>query len=162
MGFISGNTNNYIYLPQIKLKNKNCMKYLICLIGLFVNLNVYSQLNLGIGSSIIIEDLDFGLQIRSAYSVSEKVAVSGAFSYYLEKGTSYGIDLDAQFKLFNFSKVNIAPMAGINIRKKETLNTGLQLGFFIQVENEGIDIYLEPKAILDTDTVIALAGGIYF
>jgi hypothetical protein len=131
--------------------------------ALLISLNVFGQLNLGIGSSIILEDLDFGLQIRSAYNASEKIAVSGAFSYYLEKGTNYGIDLDAQFKLFNISKVKISPFAGINIRKKDSLNTGLQLGFFLQIENEeGIDIYIEPKAILDTDTVIALAGGIYF
>ncbi len=137
---------------------KQYIVVLLIMIGSFLNAQ-----NLGIGLSIIPEGGQFGFQARGAYNATEKVSISGAFNYFLKKGNKYGIDLDAQFKILSISDVKISPFAGINIgQRSEKLNTGLQLGLFIEIPRDGVDLYIEPKAILDENTVIAIAGGFYF
>jgi hypothetical protein len=119
--------------------------------------------NIGIGISLVPESTLYGFQARGAYNASEKVSVSGTFNYYFKKNSNFSIDLDAQFKILTISEVKISPIAGINIGKVAgNLSTGLQLGLFIEIPRDGVDLYVEPKAILDQQTVIALAGGFYF
>ncbi len=120
--------------------------------------------NLGLGITLVPESGLWGFQARGAYNATEKLAISAAYNFFVKKGTNFSLDIDAQFKILSKSNLNISPFAGINIGKRENANisTGLQLGLFILVPNEGIDFYVEPKAILDQETVIALAGGFYF
>jgi hypothetical protein len=120
--------------------------------------------NLGLGLTLVPESGLWGFQARGAYNATEKLAISAAYNFYVKKGTNFSLDLDAQFKILSIRNLNISPFAGINIGKREntSLNTGLELGLFILVPQEGIDFYVEPKAILDQETVIALAGGFYF
>ncbi len=134
------------------------------LVGIiFIAFNLKGQINLGIGAGFIPENLAFGLQIRSGVNATEKIAFSGAFTYYFKKDNTFGIDLDTQFKIIDISDVKISPLAGINIRQVDTkLNTALQLGFFIEIPKNSYHIYLEPKAILDNNSIISLAAGMYF
>jgi hypothetical protein len=122
-----------------------------------------AQVNFGVGASVIAEDLAIGPQVRGAYPATEKIAFSGAFSYFFKKSSSFSIDLDAQFKIINIEETRISPFAGINIRERGSkVSTALQLGFFIQVPKDSYELYIEPKAILDEDTVFAISGGLYF
>ncbi len=120
--------------------------------------------NLGMGISTVPESGLFGIQVRGAYIATEKLSISGAYNYYFKKSTNFSLDFDAQFRILSISNLSVAPFAGINIGKTENsnLNTGLQLGFFILVPRDGVDFYVEPKAILDQETVVAIAGGFYF
>ncbi|MBK8700200.1 MAG: hypothetical protein IPN29_11985 [Saprospiraceae bacterium] len=139
------------------------MKYLFVLIICLTGIYVTGQVRLGAGTSLIYEEKAFGMQIRGAYQSSDHVSFSGAFSYYFKKESNFGIDLDAQFHLVSIDKVKISPLAGANIRRSNSkLGTGLQLGFFIEISADNIGLYIEPKAILDENTVIVLSGGLYF
>jgi hypothetical protein len=139
------------------------MKINSIILLLFIATTGFSQANLGLGASFIPEIPNFGLQVRGAYTMSEKFALSGGYTYFFKKNNNLNIDLDAQFKLFNISDFRVSPFAGINIRKVESKTaTGLQLGFFIEIPKNSYHIYLEPKAILDDNSVIAIAGGFYF
>jgi hypothetical protein len=134
------------------------------LLLMFSCISVLKAQNLGMGLSLVPESGLFGFQVRGAYNATEKLSLSGAYSYYIKKGTNFSLDFDAQFKIINISDLSISPFAGINIGKKYTsgVNTALQLGLFIQIPRDGVDFYIEPKAILDANSVIALAGGFYF
>lgn len=139
------------------------MKISTIILLLFLSLSGISQSNLGIGMSVIPEITSFGLQVRGAHSLTENFAISGGYTHYFKKDNNLNIDLDAQFKIFDISNFKISPLAGINIRKVSgNVATGLQLGFFIEIPKNSYHIYLEPKAILDENTVIAIAGGFYF
>jgi hypothetical protein len=101
--------------------------------------------------------------VRSGVNVSEKIAFSGAFTYYFKKNNVFGVDLDTHFKIIEISEVKVSPIAGINIRQTDSkVNTGLQLGFFIEIPKDEYHLYLEPKAILDDNSVISIAAGFYF
>jgi hypothetical protein len=135
----------------------------IVILIVLLTVKLSGQINLGIGAGLLPEKLAFGLQIRSGVQATEKIAFSGGFTYYFKKNNSFGVDLDTQFKIIEISDVKISPVAGINIRQEEAkLNTGLQVGFFIEIPKNSYHIYLEPKAILDNNTIISLAGGLYF
>lgn len=139
------------------------MKGLYTLILIFCVHLSYGQVRLGIGSSVIPEQTSFGAQIRGAYQYTQSVAFSGTFGYYFKKDSNIAIDLDAQFKLIDLNSVTISPFAGATIRETaSSLGTGLQAGFFILVPTDGVDIYIEPKAILDNDTALVISGGLYF
>lgn len=130
---------------------------------MLVSISGFSQANLGLGMALLPETPAFGLQVRGAYSVTEKFAISGAYSYLFKEDNNFSIDFDSQFKIFNISDFKISPLAGINIRKVNAkVNTGLQLGFFIEIPKNSYHIYFEPKAILDENSIIALAAGLYF
>lgn len=144
------------------MKTKS-MKYLYTTILFFTLSSLPAQVKLGIGSTLIPEFKAFGAQVRGAYQHSEVVAFSGTFSYYFKKQTNLGIDLDAQFKLVDKSSFSIAPFVGATIRRiNASLGTGLQAGFFILMPTDGVDVYIEPKAILDDNTALVISGGLYF
>lgn len=144
------------------MKTKS-MKYFYTFM-LLVGINALNaQVKLGIGSSLIPEFKAFGAQVRGAYQHSEVVAFSGTFSYYFKKDSNLGIDLDAQFKLVDKTSFSISPFVGATIRRINTsLGTGLQAGFFIVMPTDGVDVYIEPKAILDDNTALVISGGLYF
>lgn len=135
----------------------------LVIVFLFLVKLAYAQANLGIGASLVPENSVFGLQVRGAYNSTEKIAFSGAFNYYFKKSSNFGVDLDCQFKIFNISDVLVSPFAGVNIRKiVGEVNTALEAGFFVEIPKNSYHLYIEPKIILDANTVIALAGGFYF
>ena len=139
------------------------MRISIALVALFFAFSGFSQANLGLGASVIPELTAFGLQVRGAYSMNEKFAISGGYTYIFKKNSNLNIDLDAQFKIFNISDFKVSPIAGINIRRLEGVtSTGLQLGFFLEIPKNSYHIYLEPKAVLDDNSVIVISGGFYF
>ncbi len=144
------------------MKTKS-MKYIYAILFLtFIN-TLSAQVKLGIGSTLIPEFKAFGAQVRGAYQHSEVVSFSGTFSYYFKKASNLGIDLDAQFKLVDKSSFSIAPFVGATIRRiNSSLGTGLQAGFFIVMPTDGVDVYIEPKAILDDNTALVISGGLYF
>lgn len=139
------------------------MKYFYAMLILTCFTSVGAQVKLGVGSSIIPEFKAFGAQVRGAYQHSDVVSFSGSFSYYFKKESNLGIDLDAQFKLIDKSSFSIAPFVGATIRRiNASLGTGLQAGFFIVMPTDGVDVYIEPKAILDDNTALVISGGLYF
>jgi hypothetical protein len=145
----------------MKLYSKK--KILSTIVFFFVVKLMSAQINLGIGAAVVPEKLQFGLQVRSGVYATEKIAFSGAFTYYFKKENVFGVDLDTQFKIIEISDVKISPLAGINIRQVDAkINTALQLGFFIEIPKNSYHLYIEPKAILDNNSVISIAGGLYF
>lgn len=139
------------------------MRALLILFFCFYAYFSTAQVKLGVGTTIVPEQTAFGAQIRGAYQHSNTVSFSAAFGYYFKKDSNFAIDLDAQFKIVDLSSVTVAPFAGATIRQTAgSLGTGLQAGFFIVVPTDGVDIYIEPKAILDNDTALVIAGGLYF
>ena len=139
------------------------MKTISIFVLIFFSIAGYSQANLGLGIAIHPETPAFGLQVRGAYSMTERFAISGAYSHLFKENYNFSIDFDNQFKLFEISNFRVSPFAGINIREvNDKVNTGLQLGFFIEIPKNSYHIYFEPKAILDENSLLTLAAGFYF
>lgn len=128
-------------------------------------------------SSISAQDLDFGagiqlvdgfeilgLQGKAIYGIDEKFDIAGAFTFYLEDGTGFGIDIDGQYKLLNVSdKFNLYPIAGLNVTKYSTgSNFGINIGAMFDFVFESYRFYAEPKIILKDGSPIVISGGILF
>ena len=144
--------------------------FLSALFGFFLSTIAFGQLNFGAGAQLIFDGTVFGLQGKALYNVNEQWRGTGTFTVHLEDGANWSIDLDAHYKILKVGEnINIAPMAGLNIFSSEgldgnTSNIGINLGAFIDfpIQDESLNLFVEPKITIDNYESFVLSAGVIF
>lgn len=137
---------------------------LTLIVGLSMLTFGYSQLNLGAGGQLISDGTIFGVQGKALYGVNESFDAAGTFTYHLESGVDWTIDLDAHYKLLTISdNFNIAPLAGLSITSTVvSTEVGLNLGamFDFTMGEKERHIYVEPKIVVGGVKSFVIAAGL--
>ena len=111
----------------------------------------------------LFREFKFGLQAKMMKEFDARFVISGAFTYYFEKNTSIAFDFDGRYKLVRIGNVGFEPLLGANIRRfGEFFDSSLNAGLFINYDANGVQVFLEPKIILDSKPVWVLTTGFVF
>lgn len=143
------------------------MKKIIFTFLLFASFITVSnaQFNFGAGAQMIFDGSVFGIQGKALYEVDETWRGSGTFTFHLEDGIDWTLDVDAQYKLLEVSdNFDLAPLAGISFTNFIFgSEIGINLGAFIDfVPSDSYHIYIEPKINLSGYESFVISGGILF
>lgn len=139
------------------------MKRLTLILGLFFTTITLSnaQFELGAGASLILDGTTFGVQGKALYGLSEKIDASGTFSYFLDSGGLYTIDLDAHYNLMTIgSNIELNPFAGLQMAGgfgDTDMNINVGAHFRIPV-GDNLLFYAEPKWVIGGSDLIISAG----
>ena len=125
---------------------------------------IAQEINIGVGPTFAFSPAVFGLQGRLSYGLNEKFAIAGTYSYYFKKNVNYSVETDIKYKLLNIQEYCVMPLVGVNLNRLYTDNTRVSLnaGLFIQIEREWVDLYFEPKFVLDDTSYFSLSSGLWF
>lgn len=142
---------------------KLTLALLLCIGSLSVS---HAQLNFGAGAQLIFDGSVFGVQGKVLYkNLTDQIDLSGSFTLYLEDGIDWAIDVDAQYQLTETDAgIRLYPFAGVNILKSfANTDIGINLGFGGRMKlTDSLDLYVEPKIILNNGSSLAVTAGVFF
>jgi hypothetical protein len=125
----------------------------------------FSQINAGIGSTLIFDGSTFGLQAKGIINIESQWRIAGAFNYYLDSVVDFSVDADVQYELLTIGdNFNIFPLAGLNILNAIKTDIGINLGLFMdyRVGKKNLHIYTEPKILINDGSSFVLSAGFMF
>ena len=124
------------------------------------------------GAGVTLLDGFFGVGARAHNSFTEDFAGQASFHYYFESlVTVYAIDVDVHYSGFDIGDVEnfaITPFAGLNIFRSSQsgfggTSTNLNIGVNGSLPlTDTLDLYIEPKFIIGSDTAFGISAGVYF
>jgi hypothetical protein len=132
--------------------------------------SAHGQLKFGAGINLLN---DIGIQGKVHNVFSETIAGQGSFTLFFSSGaTIFNIDLDAHYYAFDLGDLEsfaLTPFAGINIFSSSGENNsgrtdiGLNLGINGTLQlTETLELYVEPRIVINNGTDFGLAAGVYF
>ncbi len=139
--------------------------FFISFLLLFFSLACNAQLNFGLGTQVVIDNIVFGTQARAMYEVQENWRVSGTFTYHFDREFDWTIDSDVQYKLITLGDdTHLAPLLGFDINNGALrgIDIGANLGVFADFLIENFRIYVEPKFVLKKQSTFVISGGFFF
>lgn len=140
------------------------MKKLLVLI--FIIVGVYTaqgQIKAGAGVSTYYNSFLLGGQIKLGLPLADKLNLGVSGTYFLKKKSSFAFDVDVRYQLIEIGSTSFEPLVGFNIGKVGgNGGTSMNVGVFTLIERDRLDIYLEPKLIVDNKTIFVISGGVYF
>ena len=102
---------------------------LLAIISIALTFNSFAQISAGGGLSYGTEAETIGFNLRGQYNINENIDVVGGFTFFLPKKTSQTIffgtvetktsmwtfDIDGHYNFGIMDKLNVYPIAGLNI-----------------------------------------------
>jgi hypothetical protein len=161
---------------------------LLIAVALFVSSTAFSQFKFGAGVSVGTKagigvdgtKINFGLNVRADYTLSDDLAITGGFTYYLPtkyttttttavemKNTAFGFNADIKYYLMN-DDTKVYGLGGLNWISNKTTIAGIgialtQFGWEVGGGVEFGKIFVEAK--YDGNTLakqIVATVGLYF
>ncbi len=156
------------------------MKKLFTMFALFLLIGVINetkaQFSVGPGATFATDISGLGLSANGVYQIDDTWAVSGAFTYFLEKDNVKwtAIDINANYNLTEVSGVGILyGIGGINITSVKIDLPSINLGEFGSVGGSasasnfgvnlgaGVNIELSEKMVLAPELTYTVSSGGY-
>ena len=137
-------------------------------LGTTFSSQVSAQLQFGAGIDLWLEgETSLGLQGKAIYSVNDKIGVNGSFSYFLSDYLDYSLDVGVQYKVIEGETFSLSPLAGFDMTRVSVFgfgatSTSLQIGALAELPLGGMNLYVEPKIILNNGSGLVLAAGVLF
>jgi hypothetical protein len=134
----------------------------------------FGQFQFGAGASLVLDGSSFGVQGKALYDVNETLKGSGSFSYFFENDnvSLWAIDLDVHYKLMTIGEdIYLNPFAGLQIASfgfdapgvSSNTDIGINLGAsFIIPAGESLEIYAEPKFVIEGVSSLVITAGVLF
>jgi hypothetical protein len=135
----------------------------------------FGQFQFGAGASLVLDGSFFGVQGKALYDVNETFKGSGSFSYFFENDqvNLWAIDLDVHYKLMTIGEnIHLNPFAGLQIANTSvdvlgisgsSTDIGINIGAsFIIPAGESLEIYAEPKFVIEGVSSLVLTAGVLF
>ncbi len=121
------------------------------------------DVNFGIGPTIAFDGPVFGAQAKLAYGFTERFRPQFTYSYYIKENVNYSMDFDAKYRLFSVEEYHFYPLGGINLSRIDgDSRISLNLGLFLEIDREWVNLYVEPKMVVDDFSYFVLSGGLFF
>ena len=145
---------------------RRVLTLIVCCVAL--SFTASAQLKFGAGINILN---DLGVQGKVHNTFSEKVAGQGSFTYFfVSNATVWNLDLDVHYSGFDIGDVEsfaLTPFAGFNVFGVSafgisTTDIGLNIGINGTMPLSGMQLYIEPKIVINNGTDFAIAAGVYF
>ncbi len=136
-----------------------------CALLLFVGTICNAQLNFGLGTQVVLDNIVFGTQGKVMYELEDKWRVSATFTYHFDREFDWTIDSDIHYKLITLgSDTHLAPLVGFNINNGPLrgIDIGANLGVFADFLIENFRLYIEPKFVFKQQSTFVISGGFFF
>lgn len=145
-------------------------KLLLLFVGLFLfTATMDAQFRFGAGAQLMFEGSTFGLQGKALYNINETIDAAGTFTFHLEDGIDWTLDLDAHYLLLEIGQdIGFKPFAGLSILRWGAFgfsdtDIGINVGAFFDVLRSGdMQFYVEPKYRIGDFDSLVISGGVLF
>lgn len=153
---------------------KRILTLVVCVFAL--SYSASSQVKFGPQATLFFDGTVFGVGAKAHKAFSDDIEGQASFTYFLESGTFWAIDVDVLYNGFDIGDVEsfkITPFAGLNYFNSPGItilgvsaggsSVGLNLGVSAKKAiSDGLELFIEPKIILGGGSTFALSGGVFF